>query len=130
MDDYFATIDLIIGDYRTLRKINPTHKLLSLLEDLDDMGFTRTVVFKRKYSKYEKGHKTPVGKASATLRAYYQEIDREVTGGLINLLREQGEKTEEEIWKCLEEKGLAGATRVHLTHNEISLKNFLKNKAH
>ena len=126
IDDYSAVIGLIIQEYQSLRKINSSHKLLKLLENVDDNGFARTKGFVRKYAHHGKTHKTPVGKASATLRAYYHDINTEVTEGLIKLLLEQKEKAEKELWKEMEKKGLMGTVRTHLTHNTISLKDFLK----
>jgi hypothetical protein len=128
VDDYYATIGMIIQNYRDLKKVNKTHELLSLLEDLDDSGFTRTAAFKKKYSSQEKGHKTHLGRVSAALRRYHCDIEKALKEGLIELLKEHGEKTEEEIWKYLEEKELVATARVHLTHNIISLTDFLKFK--
>jgi hypothetical protein len=128
IDDYSATVKLIIYEYADLKKINSKHELLGLLKKVNSEGFTMTKEFARKYAHYGKTHKTPVGKASAVLRAYYHDINTEATEGLIGLLLEQKEKTEEELWKIMEERGLTGTVKTHLTHNTISLKDFLKSK--
>ncbi len=126
MDDYCATIEMIIEEYRDLRKINENHEILRLLKEVNDEGFTRTREFDRKYKSWAKGHKTPVGKMNGMLGAYWVDIREEVTKGLTELLNKERGKTEEELWKMLKEKGLEGAVRIHLTHNKIPLMDFVQ----
>ncbi|OGJ11855.1 hypothetical protein A3K62_02475 [Candidatus Pacearchaeota archaeon RBG_16_35_8] len=126
IDDYCATGEMIIEEYRDLRKINRHHQILDLLKRVNSDGFTITKEFRRKYGRWAKGHKTPVGKMNGMLGAYWTDIRQEVTKGLMGLLDKEREKTEEELWKMLEEKELDGAVRVHITHNEHPLKYFIK----
>lgn len=126
IDDYCATIEMIIDEYRNLRKINRHHEILGLLKRVNDEGFTVTKEFRRKYGRWARGHKTPVGKMNGMMGAYWSDIRQEVTKGLTELLSREKEKTEEELWKMLEGKGLDGAVRVHITHNEHPLKYFLQ----
>jgi hypothetical protein len=126
IDDYLATIEMIAGRYKDLMKIDEKNKILGLLKEVDDRGFTRTKEFDRKYKKWAMGHKTPVGKMNGMLGAYLYDISQEVTKGLMKILREEKDRTEEELWKILEEKGLDGSVRVNLTHNEHPLKYFIQ----
>ena len=126
IDDYCATVEMIIDEYRYLRKINRHHPILGLLKRVDDEGFTRTKEFDRKYRRWAKNHKTPVGKMNGMLGAYWSDIRQEVTKGLTELLRKEKDKSEEELWKMLKEKELDGAVRIHITLNEHPLKYFIQ----
>jgi hypothetical protein len=126
MDDYEAVVRLIIDEYHSLQKLNLSHDLLGYLKDVDMGGFTRTDDFGKKYGHLGDGHKTAVGKANAMLASYYIDLEDGVTIELKKLLKKEKGKSEEELWKSMEEKGLVGLVRTHLTHNRVPLESFVK----
>jgi len=125
-EDREATIRMIIGEYQTLQKLNPKNKLLKLVEKVDSTGFDTTKSFFRKYSELKKGHKSGNGKFVSMAIGYYFDLNKEIIERLLRLLSEEKGKTEEDLWKIMEEKGLVGIVRTHLTHNEMPLMNFVQ----
>ena len=109
-DEYESAIRLVFKEYQNLQKINPSHELLSLLKDVRDEGFTITREFSKRYDK-ENGFYS----------GYYHSLNRAVTKELNDIISNEKKNFEKELWEKMEEKGLVGMVRTHITHNEVSL---------
>ncbi|MFH1365251.1 MAG: hypothetical protein ABIH28_01555 [archaeon] len=123
--EYDSAVALVVSEYQDLQKLNPKHELLGLLENVDNQGFTMTKEFKKRYDTKDswRGFHREIHAFSNC----YVEFKRVVTEELWKILsQEKGEGTKaEKLEKKLEEKGLIGMVRTHITHNQISLERVL-----
>jgi len=118
-DEYDSAVALVISEYQDLQKLNPNHELLNLLKNVNSEGFTKTEKFRKRYD--QEG----INREIQTLSKCYLEFKGAVTTELFKILRQEKKTTEGELEKRLEEKGLIGMVRTHITHNQIPLERVL-----
>ena len=138
MDDYNASIDMLVEEYKALKGLNPSHELLGLVELTSHGGFTMSPEFLRRYPPNPKFRKGGTTQAIHQMMAYHQTLEEEVTRRLREIIGEEKRKygsdaellgkppeEREKINSGLEEvfndRGLIGLVRTHITHNEIDL---------
>ena len=124
-DEYHSAVESLSEEYGVLRILNPDHPLLPLLKDVSFGEFTITPAFDKRYR-----NKKPTGEGMyeevCVIGRAFNEFRKVVTSELQERLRrlkkDLGDSlSEEKLWEKLKEEGLAGATRICITHNERPL---------
>ena len=129
-DDYHSAVALVISEYQDLQRLNPKHELLGLLKNVDSKSFIKTREFVERYA--PKDSREGLGREIQTLGKGYLEFKKAVTTELFEILRQEkrnigkeNKKTGKKLEKRLEEQGLIGMIRTHITHNQIPLERVL-----
>jgi hypothetical protein len=117
-NEYESAIKLVVEKYKDLEKLNPQHKLLKLIKDVGDNGFTGTKKFLKRYD--EKREKDRLHHYIDVHMNYYLNLDAAVIGELEKIIRKEKKKLlksrekkkyDEVLRKIMEEKGLVKAVK-------------------
>jgi hypothetical protein len=117
-DEYNSAVSLVVGEYQALKRLDKKHKLLRLVKGVSSDGFAETKKFAKRYKR--KGSHPII-----VCGNYYNDLYQVVSEKLRIVLREfrddckglRGDELQGKLEELLEERGLLGMVRTHLTHN-------------